>query len=501
MNNTTGQAMSNRSFPKQIRLFVMVLAAAVLILSCAHNAWAGQAPNKKSNRTAKSRASQADSTCPLNGWAFDLAYYLLPNAQFPTQDTPPSATDCNFQQWSWEAFTWAMAPIGPSGVPRFLFLPTEDDLTSTSADARMLHPRQLKLAARTLHKPGVAGGQQGPGAIVEADGNMMVGPGGYPVYASVHMNQSYFNSAKANMITLNGNQYQYANAPYFSVGAAVFKATWVRVEGTPPAGAYTMMAQVPNLTSNSGTIEPDGTYSTVTVALVGLHVVGYTINHQEFVWGTFEHNLNTPATPDFTFQASSSITCSAGFTFCPAGTPYSTVNKAAAAPPCSGSGCLTLNGQTVSPITFAVQENATGGDTLPNGPTDIQNVNVQAQIWLGLWLPIFQNYHLIGTVWMPPNSYSVSSTVGNSVGSVNLANTTAETFQQLATNPGSSPTNNCFSCHNPQANNYQACGSNALGNNIIGVSHVITLGTPWAVENQIPFSCPETLVHRRGANK
>ncbi|HTD22060.1 MAG TPA: hypothetical protein VK738_05370 [Terriglobales bacterium] len=505
MDHTTRQVRNNREFSKRVYYFVLVLATVGLMLPYARNAWAGPAQKSKPNRTAKSKASQTGGTCPLQGWSEGLSNYLKLGAKFPTQDTPLSAKDCNFQQWSWEAFTWAMAPVGPSGAPRFLTLPSEDDLTSTSADAKTLHLRTLKLAARTLRKAGAAGGAQGPGAIVEADGNMMVGPGGYPVYASVHMNPSYFASAKANLITSSGGQYQYPSAPYFSVGAAVFKATWIRVVGNPPAGAYTTQAQVPNLTQvppNSGTIMPNGTYSTVTVALVGLHVVGYTINHKEFVWGTFEHNLNTPATPDFMFQPSPSITCSTGFTFCPAGTLYSKVNICAV-PGNAGSGCtggLSLNSQAVSPITYSVQENATGGDTLPNGPADIQNVNAQAQ---GALPSPFPNYHLVGTVWMQPNTYNSNSTVTNSVGSVNLANTTAETFQQLAANPGTKPTNNCFSCHYPGANNYPACGYNKLPKNVIAVSHVITLGTPWAVENQIPASssCVQGLVHRPGAKK
>lgn len=497
------QTRRNGRLWKKSYLFVLVVAVmAALAVPYARKAWAGQPPANKSNPTAAFMALQADGICPLNGWAEGLSNYLKPTAQFPTQDTPTSATDCNFQQWSWEAFAWAMAPVGPGGAPRFLLLPTEGDLTGTSAAAGTLHRRPLKLAARTLRKPGTTGGAQGPGAIVEADGNMMVGPGGYPVYGSVHMNQSYFKTAKANMITQSGGQYKYASAPYFAVGAAVFKATWIRVVGKAPAGAYTTLAQVPNLTFVNGILKPSGASTTVTVALVGLHVVGYTINHQEFIWGTFEHNLNTPATPDFTFQASPSIKCSAGFTFCPGGTPYSTVNLCAVPGDhnqyCTG-GDLTLKGQTVSPITFAVQENATGGDTLPNGPSDIQNVNVQAQ---GALKSTFQHYHLIGTVWMPPNSYTVTSTVANSVGSINLANTTAETFQQLATKP-TTPTNNCFECHNPQANNYSACKFNALGNNIIGISHVITVGTPWAVENQIPASstCTEGLQNRPGTKR
>jgi hypothetical protein len=388
----------------------------------------------------------------------------------------------------------------------------------------------LKLGVRTLIKAGANGatGPQGPGAITEADGNMMVGPGGHPVYASVHMNSTYFNAAKANMLTYNPatKSYQYApsTTPYFPVGSAVFKATWIQVVGKAPAGAYTTQAQVPNLTQvppGTGTIMPSGTYSTVTVALVGLHVVGETENHPEFVWGTFEHNLNTPATPDFTFPSGTTGgtgpagTCStapggAAWTFCPAGTSYLSANKCSY--PGKGQfGCtggLKASSGIVSPITSAVQENATGGDTLPNGPSDINNVNAQGQSHLP---GVFPYYHLIGTVWMAPNTYNVNSGVANSVGSVNLANTTAETFQQSAVRqppfvptgpqgPTGGPTNNCFECHNPQSNNYTPtdCSFTGPGANVIGLSHVIALGTPYAVENQIPASsaCLSTLRNR-----
>src|SRR5262249_28707035 len=50
----------------------------------------------------------------------------------------------------------------------------------------------------------------------------------------------------------------------------------------------------------TSTIKASNKYRKVTVALVGLHVVGVTDDHPEFVWGTFEHYLNAPdlANPD-----------------------------------------------------------------------------------------------------------------------------------------------------------------------------------------------------------
>jgi hypothetical protein len=108
----------------------------------------------------------------------------------------------------------------------------------------------------------------------------------------------------------------------------VFKATWMRVGNgqNAPAGAYTMQAEVPVLqtivTPGRVTIAPiPGRFTTVTVALVGLHVVGVTVNHPEFIWATFEHNLNSPATPDGTFAPSPTASSPNNYTFYKANTP------------------------------------------------------------------------------------------------------------------------------------------------------------------------------------
>jgi hypothetical protein len=71
--------------------------------------------------------------CPLQGWSEGLNGFLKPDAPFPTKDTQlpkptpkdpnPQTPDCNFHQWSWEAFVWATALIkDPAGtaVPRFM---------------------------------------------------------------------------------------------------------------------------------------------------------------------------------------------------------------------------------------------------------------------------------------------------------------------------------------------------------------------------------------------
>lgn len=438
-------------------------------------------------------------SCPFIGWIEKFAGYVNnPAASFPTNDTSAANTpDCVFHQWAWEAFAWATTGIQtPSGLlPRFLTLQTPEQLLPPPQAGAARKPGVLRLAARSQVFQGQNGFTTGAGAIVEADGNMLVAPNGYPVYASVHMNPTYFATAKANLIVDGGYQTGDPNAN-FPVGSAVFKATWLRLapNQVAPAGAFTTIAEVPVLRTKVGqgqvTIEPvSGKYEAVTVALVGLHVVGVTVNHPEFVWATFEHNLNSPATPDGTFVPSPTVSNPNNYTFYRANTPYSQVNIPSTPPTLA----LNANTQTLTPTTSVVLQNQTGGDNQPNGAANIQGVNAASKPFMAqqpqtTLAPAFANYFLVGTVWMAPNSYNLSSGQGNAIGSILLTNTTAETFLQTA---GTTvPVNftlpyNCFGCHNPTSYSFQTPPPAKLKNRLVAISHVLSIGTPYEVPNSI----------------
>ena len=466
---------------KRYFLFVIVLAVAALCLR------AYKPPAAQAAQAAQPVQYSAPAQgCPELGWQEGLSQYLKPDAPFPTQDTKNNPADCNFHQWSWEAFVWATA-LDDQGVPRFMGLPNNNDLLSKSENAREIHVRQLKLAAR--------GADEGAGAFVQADHNVLVAHNGYPVYGSIHMNQLYFDTARKNLIKTGGYTSQDPQST-FPEGSAVFKATWLRLDPgqQPPAGAYTTEAQVPDLMyskTQPNTIVTTGKFRTVKVALVGLHVVGYTVNHPEFLWGTFEHNLNTPAVPDNTFSTSGSSP--KNYTFYKANTPFSQVNQAAVPPQLK----LDAVTQKLSPVTNAVLENQTGGENQAGGPGNIQALNASGQSFLtglGLKNPesIFANYNLIGTVWMAASpgkgSYNIKSTSADAVGSIYLANTTAETFFQQSSAP-SGTQNNCFSCHNATSYSFAWTKSScppALPNRKIALSHVLAEGTKYAIANQVP---------------
>lgn len=469
-----------------------------------------------------STPSAAQTLCPPLGWSEGLIAFLDQKAKIPTQEP---MSDCAFHEWSWEAFTWATA-LDKDGMPRFMSLPTPDDMSLRLAAPKKTGKPALRLATRTHGKSGI-GAREGAGAIVEADGNMLVGQNGYPVYASVHMNQPYFTAAVSNLIS-TGN-YAKNVGDYFPVGSAVFKATWLRLDKNeaPPTGAFVTEAEVPVLTKNKSNVvvpevgppAPGGRKiktTKVRVALVGLHVVGQTVGHPEFVWGTFEHNLNSPRFADNTYPANPSG--NKNYTFF---SSYANVNAPNEGPP----GVLSFDEKTqrFSPVTQVVLLNRTGGENNPGGVANIGGVNTSAQNFLttnrnvAASQRIFANYDLIGTVWMSPNAYvdscanageipckksdivPPSLNQANAVGSVSLANSTAETFQQIATilQPPPAPAGttiapanfqNCFMCHNAQSFSGQ---TPSLPARRIGISHVVASNSPFAVANQLPV-CTDT---------
>ena len=460
------------------------------------------------------------ATCPEGfGWSEGLPRYFNADAQLPTAFSA-DADDCLFHQWSWEAFSWATAMI--DGKPRFLSLKTMDDLdpngTTPPAGMLRLTPRSTK-----AHNLPV---EDYDAAFVEADGSVLVGQNGYPVYASVHMNDSYFATAQQNLIVNGGYQNnvgadtpgaagadcgeigepENANKAYFQCGAAVFKATWMRLKDgeTPPAGSYVTTAEVPVLknlcTKVSCTVVATDQYVQARVALVGLHVVGYVEHHPEFLWATFEHQDNSPAFPDGTFEFSTDSYPNAQ-TFYAAGTPFTQDKILVPNQPAKQGDppLLTFDEatQTFTPITQVIQMNQTGGNTEPNGPANITAVNQASQQVMQNDKAWQANYFLVGTVWLEPDTYIASNPdiTNTSVqwndkakGSVALINTTAETFLQQ---PGAGDTLNCFACHNPQSFYFS---DQTMPLRRVAISHALAVDTPFAVPNiaqgKIPAPSP-----------
>jgi hypothetical protein len=417
------------------------------------------------------------------GWAEGLvSNAAYPAPAFPQNDTAISKDqkhpdDCDFHEWSWEAFVWATG-IGPDGRARFTTLHNADELFGNKTAAAK-GPKPLNLKPRDLKPRGAPQARSGDEAE-QAGGGLIVDQNGQIVWYSTHMNDAYFNFVKANSGANYGNVPAGLNFPGASPSpapsatpAAVFKASWKIVgPGDNVTKFYTEDSVVPLLVPNPcGGVMPDPSGKTrpVKVALVGLHIVGVTVNHPEFLWATFEQKRNAPNLPDGWDPKSPQPVSSEAFTFYSANTPAMKCNVRAgkgAAPPLQITDPVK---QTVGPITNVFRMYETG-NACPARTTDIKAVNAASQQALAQAKTketVWANYMLIGTLWLNANTLKPndSNMVAEGIGSVNLANSTLETFFQGHFPSGQSIS--CFLCHNTGAQAPDKKGKN------INLSHLI----------------------------
>lgn len=397
--------------------------------------------------------------CPLgNGWAEGLGGYTrYPAPPFPTTDTANNpTTDCAFHQWSWEAFVWATA-IGPDGRARFTTLANTDELGKPAA--RVKGPKPLNLKPRDLKPPGprlTAAGDE----PAQAGGGILVDQNGQILWYSAHMNDIYYQFLQKYSGMTN---YSKADPKLtFPVGAAVFKASWRIVpDGQTATGFYTEKTTVPALMNSPKggiMIDPKGKPRNVTVALVGLHVVGVTEHHPEFLWGTFEQVQNAPDLADPNGYNLPTPVSPNSFTFYAANTPANACNPNPAKTTLKVTDPLK---QTVAPITNVFRQYATGGENAV-GDQQIAAINTGAQQQMAAMAnnppnppnppeTVWANYKLIGTLWIKPDTLApnVAQLEKQGVGSIDLANATLETFfQGPQNNFNKNPMANCFMCHN-----------------------------------------------------
>lgn len=289
------------------------------------------------------------------------------------------------------------------------------------------------------------------------------------------------------------------------------KNSWVDIAyltAAQSAGLITMQADVPAFTQTKSTDDKtkgnlelvwDGkTTVTRTLALVGMHVVGTVAGHPEMVWATFESDFNSPdATYSFINNNFQNGACPQGQN-CLSTVAFSTSSSTpsifytgksgAAAPPepivttaKSGSNNTTITSTSTKWVPTNVARLNPWGNRQPTSPslTDPVVINNTQLLSLETSLnsaltgagkngPILANYKQVGAVWTNGTIPGSSATppdqdVALAIGSVYLANTTMETFQQsTASNP--TDTSNCFTCHQISP-----------GTPGVGVSHVFTV--------------------------
>jgi len=220
------------------------------------------------------------------------------------------------------------------------------------------------------------------------------------------------------------------------------------------------------------------TMVTRTLAMVGMHVVGSVNHHPEMVWATFESHFNAPDATysylnrnyDPTTQTCKSGTCLNTVSFSvssskptifyngPAGAPAPSDVVVQTASSSDSNTAITSTSASLVPTSVARLN--PWGSQQPATPTLTDPVILNNTLLVSLMDslrprvaasgtsgPILANYFLGGAIWsnriIPPQPGNVE------IGSLFVANTTMETFQQVRPgNPDPEATaNNCFSCH------------------------------------------------------
>ena len=269
--------------------------------------------------------------------------------------------------------------------------------------------------------------------------------------------------------------------------AVEVKSAWVDIAYLTTAQAGSLIRIKSDVPAFSQSLNSKGqlqlswdgeTMVTRTLALVGMHVVGSVNHHPEMVWATFESAFNSPdATYSYlnrnydpaTKACKSGTTCLNTVSFSAASSQpsifYNGPKGAPTAPEVivetASSGddsSIIAAGKTLVPTSVARLN--PWGSQQPATPTLSDPAVLNNTLLVSLMSSLqpklaasggmgrtLANYFLVGALWsnriIPPQPGS------QQIGSLFVANTTMETFQQVRPgNPDPNATaNNCFSCH------------------------------------------------------
>ena len=247
------------------------------------------------------------------------------------------------------------------------------------------------------------------------------------------------------------------------------KSAWVEASQLADPGNYiTTTATIPTYNQANPNNWPATGQQTVTLALVGMHVVGSTVGHPELIWATFEHVQNAPrAEYSYVNNLSNTVTVdpdlTASWLFAPANStpppPYNQAHMSYASP-----NIVSSVGFTISPSNTTRWKSFGAASDGPPNPIDgspqasnSEIISIDNNV-IGMLLAgdLRSNYIMTGATWTiggaGPTGFFQSG--GNEVGTSVLANATAETYVQGADNTLAHGGLNCFSCHTNSGTNF-----------------------------------------------
>lgn len=341
-------------------------------------------------------------------------------------------TFCQFYQF---AEQWFLSLVSPSSTPGERVFETfnivgASGTTSCAASALLAGKAALKkhLFAR-VNKPRTADFDP----TLPADLNQATDQAMYDQNGNIVLYAMLYNATECK-----------ATPAGFAPNTIEVKTSW-RILTAPDPTYYTMEA----------TVQFASGPKQLLLGLVGFHLAINTALHPEFIWVTYEHKRNDPdcakpsATSGWSFTSDAAAQCLAqnGLANC----GQYNFNQGSAA----GSGTTSTPTQTCR--TYPDGTDPVPPDVGPNGNRNalnaftIDTLNDQLVGPNGILtalpasnpMAVFANYTMQGAIW---TNGGAASAVANQRGSLELANTTMETFVQ---NPPPKPNSlNCFGCHN-----------------------------------------------------
>lgn len=362
-------------------------------------------------------------------------------------------SNCAFHQWSYQTFLWLVSPDSNSETsalifegfanPKNLFMPAGPKVGYPGGATGALMLPRMRKSQTTADIEDIF--QAGPGkqVLVDQAGNI--------VYYANHLNRKYWEFVVSKKlydpVTLKavepGSGSDGSPSPEFVIDSLELKSSW-RVAShlgektfIPDADKrfYVVETEIPLVAPNSqGIWTRTGETKTARMALVGIHVVGIVDKHHEFIWATFEHVDNAPNCAELPKEGH--------WNFYNGTATQATANQYDPANPTAPvSVCRT------HPNGGGNDDNQSAITSLNKHVKELEGGSLSSNYFLGggVWTTGKREDDAgkIATLSIPLNNGAFSpedSDAGaKQLGSLDLANTSMETFTQEQ---------NCFACHN-----------------------------------------------------
>jgi hypothetical protein len=423
------------------------------------------APRLQTSQAQK--AVTSSPTTPCN----DVSWLNPPAVPSFVMDVPATPTNCDFHELVYQNFfalnlgsspaiaTWPSSEQAypAQGTPTCTGTPL-----ASSLKHRLAKETPDANAARVRARAAAASSGSSLDDIEQATGQALVDQNGRYVQYEIRVNpqlcqvitscQLYTTGCVQGALNASNPQFSFPTGNGTTIpGVAEVKIAWRVMEtcnlpDSPKSNCkkddLTQFVVVPNVSvqpyspTNSGSV-------TVTVGLVGFHLAQKTPNRPEFIWGTWEHVANDPVCPGSAnaacvdpSKASSGVSTASGWSF--TNPPVSVCTGSQTGPQCANT--VQPNATATQTATNVCRQFPCGGGSEANNENQTNISSLNGAVLTKVKGSVWANYFLAGTLWGGGATVSGDPSVPNT-GSVQLANTTMETYFQ-ATNQ------NCFTCHN-----------------------------------------------------